>query len=191
MNTLLVLILSLQTPAAHADTLACDDDAAIAHTVNGLGQPRTANSELLGKLAARPALAACHLIRSLHAVRDTHIAGYKQEEYPQTMQVIWAIRGLRYLTGCQDFMAPTSESPAGWTDDRRAWLFRDAAGNPVDQQPKEGLPFFRTWMSRDSVYIAPRDAQLSIINRWTEWYKTTGREGFEYKTCEERDNWYF
>ena len=68
----------------------------------------------LDVLARQPEVAACHLVRSLHVVRDPHVVGYKQKKHPETMQVIWALRALRYLTGCQDFRAQTAEDPAGW-----------------------------------------------------------------------------
>ena len=51
--------------------------------------------------------------------------------------------------------------------------------------------FFGVWMSRDSLYIAPRDAQLKIIQMWKRWYETDGKT-FAYPAFkDDPDIWYF
>jgi len=143
-------------------------------------------------LATDPPVAACHLIRSLRTVRDTHVIGYEQDKHVDTMRVIWALRALRYLTDCQDFRAPTAENPDKWDGLRREWLLRDDTGVPMTNwKPSDGVRFFATWMSRDSLFIAPSDAQQGIITQWVEWYRTKGSHGFQFKTCESVNQWYF
>jgi len=75
---------------------------------------------------------------------------------------------------------------------RRDWLLRDDSGTPVrNWKPTDGVAFFQTWMSRDSVFIAPRDAQEKIIARWRQWYQESGSHGVGFHTCESMDQWYF
>ncbi len=185
-----LLIGALMNTSTQA-ALRCEENADVSHALAELqsGKP---GSGPLDVLARTPAVAACHLVRSLHVVHDTHIVGYKQHRHPKTMRVIWALRALRYLTGCQDFRAPTAENPAKWDESRRDFLLRDDAGVPIENwNPADGVRFFRTWMSRDSVFIAPSDAQEKIIAQWVKWYRDTGSRGFHFQKCESVDRWYF
>jgi len=186
-----VLLAALVNVSARAP-LQCGTNARVAHAIAGLGQHDLASHDRLAILASAPVVAACQLIRSLHVVDDTHIAGYEQDKHAKAMRVIWALRALRYLTDCQDFRAPTVENPAEWDELRRDWLLRDNAGAPVKNWNREdSIRFFATWMSRDSVFIAPRDVQEKVIARWLQWYVDVGSHGFQFKTCESVDRWYF
>ena len=174
--------------------LQCAKDARVAHAIAELGAQKSKSSggDPLSILASAPAVAACHLVRSLHVVHDTHIAGNKRVKYAQTMRVIWALRALRYLTDCQDFRAPTADNPAKWDELRREWLLRDDAGVPMKNwKSSDRVRFFATWMSRDSVFIAPPDTQKAIIRQWVRWYRDTGSRGFDFHTCGSVDRWYF
>ena len=42
------------------------------------------------------------------------------------------------------------------------------------------MPFFMTHMSTGIIFIAPKDAQQSIINQWKEWYKKEG-QAYDYE----------
>jgi len=170
----------------------CEPSAAVQQAIAALGQPNTSSAEQLSILAREPAAAVCLLIRSLHVVRDTHVVGYEQAKHADTMRVIWALRALRYLAGCREFRAPTAENPAKWEELRRDWLLRDANGAPVKHWRRtDRMPFFATWMSRDSVFIAPPDAQAAIISEWRQWYSDTRGNGFHSQTCDSVDKWYF
>ena len=93
-------------------------------------------------------------------------------------QVVWNIRALRSLTGL-DFRAPT-----------HADLSADEA-HFLDHNPKtEEVQFFGTWMSRDRVWVAPVDAQTTIIRKWREWFAQHGN-GFMYVNDPVADHWYF
>jgi len=168
--------------AGAESSLHCAKDPRVIDAIASLGK-QSDYRDSFSALANDPALSACHLIQSLHVVPETNVPGYEQFKLPHTMGVIWAIRALRYLTDCQDFRATTAENTKGWDDARRDFLLRNGVGEPLN--------FFATWMSRDSVFIAPRDAQEKIIAHWVQWYKDTGSRGFHFHTCESVDRWYF
>ncbi|MFZ3342636.1 MAG: hypothetical protein WA213_17260 [Terriglobales bacterium] len=93
-------------------------------------------------------------------------------------QVVWNIRALRSLTGL-DFRAPTH---ADLTADEAHFL---------DHNPKtEEVQFFGTWMSRDRVWVAPLDAQTTIIKKWRTWFREHGQL-FTYVNDRNFDDWYF
>jgi hypothetical protein len=145
--------------------------------------------DVLLLLARRPYEAVGLLIKELHPVTTTiHVVGYEQDKYPAEMHVVWCLRALRYLTDCQNFTGKTKHKFTGKTkreqeaEHEREWFLR---GNS-----KTELPFFAVWISRDSVFFAPLDAQAEIIEKWKHWYATEGRE-FRYKECQNLDAWYF
>ena len=186
----LIAVTLLSATASQAPE--CEPSDRVNHAIAALGRPNAAPAEQLSILAGEPAAAVCHLIRSLHVVRDTHVVGYEQEKHADTMGVIWALRALRYLAGCREFRAPTAQNPAKWEELRREWLLRDATGAPLRAWKRtDRVPFFATWMSRDSVFIAPPDAQAEIISEWRRWYRDTGSRGFHFQTCDSVDEWYF
>jgi len=112
------------------------------------------------------------LVATLQPVRRGQYVGGKHP------QVVWNIRALRSLTGL-DFRAPTH---ADLTADEAHFL---------DHNPKtEEVEFFGTWMSRDRVWVAPVDAQTTIINRWRKWFRENG-ENFKYVNDRNLDKWYF
>jgi hypothetical protein len=187
-----IVIMAAVAGAGAQMPLKCNANTRVTEAIAGLIGDRSALADHLSVLAGDPVVAACQLIASLHVVADTHVAGYDQGRHRNTMRVIWALRALRYLTGCQDFRAPTRENPATWSALRRDWLLHDNSGAPVrNGQPVDGVPFFQTWMSRDSVFIAPRDTQEKIIARWHRWYRESGSRGVGFHTCESMDQWYF
>jgi hypothetical protein len=112
------------------------------------------------------------ILASLKPVRSGQYVGGKHP------QVVWNIRALRSLTGL-DFQAPTQ---ADLTEDEAHFL---------DHDPKTGeVHFFGTWMSRDRVWIAPLDAQTTIIKKWRKWFIEHG-ETFTYVNDRNFDHWYF
>lgn len=128
-----------------------------------------------------PPVSACYLIRELRVVVETEITALDQEKHAAAMRVIWSIRALRYLTGGLDFKGRTKYEFKETESERTYFLTR--AG-------EEELPFFAVWMSRDTVYIAPPDAQGEIIEKWNRWYSERG-ETFRYNPSKSIDEWYF
>jgi hypothetical protein len=107
-------------------------------------------------------------------LKPTARGHYLSGKHPQ---VVWIIRALRSLTGL-DFTAPTT---AHLTDDEAHFLESNAQGK---------VEFFGTWMSRDSIWVAPEDAQIAIIKEWREWFALRG-QNHTYVNDRNYDHWYF
>jgi len=45
-------------------------------------------------------------------------------------------------------------------------------------------------MSRDRVWVAPLDAQTTIIKKWQTWFREHG-QSFTYVNDRKFDDWYF
>lgn len=134
----------------------------------------------LNKLAKYPVESVCYLINSLHTIPQTQILPEERKNNMSSMNVIWSIRALRYLTNCKDFTSETSYVFSESEEKRKHFL---TILNEHD------LPFFSVWMSRDIIYIAPEDVQNKIIEKWKRWYIENGKN-FLYKSSETMD-WYF
>jgi hypothetical protein len=92
-------------------------------------------------------------------------------------EAVWIVRALRSLTGL-DFRATTI-----------AELSSDEA-HFLDIDGQQQILFFGTWMSRDSVWVAPKDAQVAIIKQWQKWFAQRGRN-HKYVNDRNFDDWYF
>jgi hypothetical protein len=94
-----------------------------------------------------------------------------------------ALRALRYITGGLRFNGKTKY---------RFNVSNEIEGNRKQfLRPERGeVPFFAVWMSRDSLAIAPPDAQIAVINKWIDWYAKKGSD-FKYTPAEHLDDWYF
>jgi len=118
-----------------------------------------------------PSVALPLLISELKPVARGH---YLTGEHPYA---VWCIRALRAITR-KDFTASTN---AKLTHEEKRWLRLDNQNHVV---------FFGTWMSRDSLWVAPVDAQVKIIAQWREWFKKEGQnQKFVYD--DDFDHWYF
>jgi hypothetical protein len=108
------------------------------------------------------------------ALKPTARRNYLSGQHPQA---VWIVRALRSLTGL-DFRATTT-----------AELSSDEA-HFLDLNAQHQVRFFGTWMSRDSTWVAPKDAQVAIIKQWQDWFS---QHGHSYKYVNDRnfDNWYF
>jgi hypothetical protein len=123
------------------------------------------------------------LYRSPRRSAEILIASFKPIRRGQYLggnhpQVVWNIRALRSLTGL-DFRAATQ---ADLTADEAHFLGHDPKTDEVE--------FFGTWMSRDTVWVAPVDAQTTIIRKWRKWFREHG-ETFAYVNDRNFDHWYF
>jgi hypothetical protein len=137
--------------------------------------------KLVETFNVNPHLACKYLINELRVIPETHIKGYSQEQYPESMHVIWCLRALRSLTGKSFFCKTKYKFNPKEERNRIYWLYKDKKTNCsvdwLNESFKYDIPFFAVWMSRDSIFIAPPDVQKSIINQWREWYK---RDGVNY-----------
>jgi hypothetical protein len=168
---IVAVILCFLPIAAHAQQTPSDAEirTAIAKLGEGTDTNGFAHFEVLYK---NPHRSTQLLISSLKPVRRGQ---YLTGKHPQ---VVWNIRALRSLTGL-NFRGPTH---GDLTEDEAHFL---------DHDPKTGeVQFFGTWMSRDRVWVAPVDAQTTIINKWREWFRQHG-ENFKYVNDQNFDNWYF
>lgn len=97
-----------------------------------------------------------------------------KEKNPKIYHVVWCIRGLQFLTG-KVFDANTHE--------KKIYRIQNFDGkmNPI--------PFFKDWMSREFLMIAPKDVQVQIINKWKEYI--TNNPNFEVRQYKFDDDLYF
>ena len=138
------------------------------------GSLRSAMSEMLKE----PVGATCWLIRDLGVLKREKLTATQA----LSSKPVWALRGLRFLTNCTEF---------------RGSLTRKLHIDPQDirwqlllQNGVERVPFFRTWMARDVVVVAPVVVQQQIIAAWQDWYVSKAST-FSYQPCSSTDAWYF
>lgn len=108
------------------------------------------------------------------ALKPTARGKYLAGQHPQA---VWIVRALRSLTGL-DFRATTT-----------ARLSTDEA-HFLDLNAQHQVQFFGTWMSRDSTWVAPKDAQVAIIKQWKDWFSQHGHT-HKYVNDTNFDDWYF
>jgi hypothetical protein len=146
------------------------DLSVVSKEVQNLGRGPD-NLKTVETLAKTPQLSTKLLIGELHTIRESRILN--GEERPDAEHVLWCLRALRYVTGGKDFCAKTSHKFGNSEEERnrKYWIFF---------RHKTCASFFAMWPSRSSEYIAPEDAQTSIISKWKEWFAKEGAE-FDYK----------
>jgi len=175
---LLAILLSIAPTAPADDTRSkIAEGTSLLTVVRNLGSDDN-DVERIKFLAAHPAESAFLLVRELHPVTGVRILGSEHylPKFRDTEHVVWCLRALRTLTGGLDFRAKTNHRFGdSEIEETREWF------TGGEQFKKDGtVHFFGVWMSRDSLYIAPRDAQLKIIGMWRRWYETKGST-FEYQ----------
>jgi hypothetical protein len=138
-------------------------------------------------LSEHPRDAVDRLIRELHVIDPTPPAVLPPETSSEpanlsALHVVWCIRALRYLTGGVEFRGSTAHV-FGPDEDKREYF--------LNLKGKDGeLPFFHTWMSTGTVFLAPPDAQRQIIDKWRSWYSEHGA-AHKYVPLSRLDDWYF
>jgi hypothetical protein len=178
-KVLIVAIIVTICPACSAATAADEQPRTIAELVASLG-PDTRPADLK-QLRGSGLEAVRLLIATLQPIPEDKVLQRDQKAHREAMHVIWAIRALRYLTG-KNFRAPTAHVFGRGEDERvRVDLLKKDA---------DTVAFFATWMSRDSVYIAPADAQKRIIEAWQRWFSEQDQN---WRPIPEPsiDDWYF
>ncbi len=140
----------------------------VADMVRTLGRG-SSEIEDIHTLAKKPDMSVPLLIDELHVISDQRLLNGQN---PFTVEhVLWSIIALRFITNGKDFCAPTSHvfGKSEVEQNRKYWLeFKH--GSPC-------LTFFAIWPSRMSTYIAPSDAQRSIIQQWRTWFREEGKKG--------------
>ena len=136
--------------------------------------------EDLATLRVDPLLAVTLLVKQVRPISETKILRDERQLRPEEMRVIWSIRALRYLTGL-DFTAKTQHRFQGSNDEDRAQFLR---------LKNREVAFFGVWMSRDSIFIAPEDAQRVIVQKWKKWAKSDARN-HKFRPPKDIDQWYF
>jgi hypothetical protein len=136
----------------------------------------------LDSLRYDPNLTIKLLIDELHPVKGIpKILSVDYDKYKMEIHVVWCIRALRYITGL-DFISTTKYKFGNTESERTRSQFLHSEFNKVS--------FFGVWMSRNTIYFAPLDAQKAIILKWKNWYdKNKGH----IKLIEARDfnEWFF
>jgi hypothetical protein len=139
-----------------------------------LGNSGNNHIEDIQELAKKPLASTGLLVASFHTIPDTK--DYAKADSDSMEHVLWLIRALRYMTGGLDFCAQSKHHFGASEEEknRKYWL---------TLAHKNCLTFFAFWMSRGRWYIAPVDAQKSIISQWRRWYAAEGAK-FVYKPLE-------
>jgi hypothetical protein len=146
-------------PACSAGTAGDQQSRTLTELVASLG-PDTRPDDLK-QFRVRGRDAVRLLIATLQPIPEEKVLAVDKSAHRAALHVVWALRALRYLTG-KNFRAPTAHVFGPDEDERtREELLKKEA---------ETVTFSATWMSRDSVYIAPADAQRTIIEAWRRWF---------------------
>ncbi len=180
-KTILFLLFVLFCSQLYANDILCEDDQTktIIKNLNGSDDISKIKHDM-NLLTQKPYQAVGCLLKELNVVKEIKIAPEDFDKHKSTLHVIWCIRTLRYLTG-MDFKGQTNYKFKKKEEARRHVLTLES---------EKELPFFSTTMSHEVIYIAPRDAQQAIIEKWMKWYALNGKD-FIYKTVEEFDKWFY
>jgi hypothetical protein len=184
-----IIVISVVTLASHSNSAQNNypheppaSTAPQRELIAHLGMHDAKNVEYVKELSKTPYISVGLLISQLHTVShpDRAITGDGNTDFNH---LVWVIAALRYVTGGMDFCAPTGWKFAisGEEAKRSYWLhFAN----------KDCVTFFAVWPSRDRYYIAPLDAQQSIIDTWHQWFATKGKM-FTYRPLSnpEPDQW--
>ena len=142
-----------------------------AHLATGFSEEVEESLTVILRVLYRdPAVATGALIERLEPARP---GMHYHDDHPT---VVWYVRALRSLTGL-DFTAPTTQL----ADSEAGYLQRDSVGN---------VRLFGWEMGWDRTWVAPEDAQRTIIQKWRTWFGKEGR-GFKYVNDPDHEHWYF
>lgn len=166
-NAVVFMLFALFPVVSCAQTRGTDIDSLIKNTIRDIGGDDYQQDFKI--LSQHPLRSTELLIKSLRLVG--------RGKYRTHPRVVWYIRALRFLTKL-DFKARTD---GRLTDDEKNFLVYD---------DERQVKFFGTWMSRDIVFVAPKDAQGKIIRQWRDWFTMNGKT-HNYSDSTPLDDWYF
>lgn len=129
------------------------------------------------------AQAAQLLIQELHPMPEGRILEAEFAQHKRSMHVIWCVRTLRALTGGMEFKA-------GSAADIRKRHLPELQEYWILNQSGDAVRMYGVWMSRDTIYIAPKDVQEAVIAKWKDWYTANGAS-FHYVYDRNVDDWFF
>jgi hypothetical protein len=178
--------LALVGPMAMAQAEKKQHDPLLQETVRNLGKQTKDVPQEFEKLQKDPHEAVALLVMELHPiVRKTY---YPDHRTADSEHIICCLRALHYLTGIT-FSAKTNLK---LNDDEKQFL--DFKTQMHDANPDHKIHFFGVWMSRDAEFVAPTDAQRSIIDQWKKWQHNSGGT-FQYiptrKPADAMADWYW
>jgi hypothetical protein len=184
-NSILLLVFCLCCMFSHQGLGNSENQEDLESIVKDLGKFNLPDQQF-EKLREDPLKGARLLTEELRVIHETRIVNWEHDAHKEAIHVIWCIRALRYITGGLDFRARTAHEFGNSEIEQRRkyWL-------NLGREDGE-LPFFAVWPSRDSLYVAPKDAQKAIIAKWLEWYREEAAT-FEFNPLR-KDNpeeWYF
>lgn len=167
---LVTLVMTAAFCLAAALCAACQDVPGLSDEIKKLGRGGD-DFKIIDTLAKTPPMSTRLLIAELHPLSETRILNGQKD--PDDEHVLWCIRALRYLTGGKDFCAKTNHRFGSSEEEQRRkyWIYF---------HNKTCASFFAMWPSRGSEYIAPKDAQKEIIDKWKDWFAKEG-DSFDYK----------
>lgn len=176
----IALGMSCMAPVARACTAA--DVPQIVKTIAD-ADIVTNGSDALHCLVDNGPLAAKLLIQDLHPMPEAKILNLEIKQHKDSMHVIWCMRTLRSLTGGLEFTAGSAAEirKRHLPENQEYWILRGSG---------DAVRMYGDWMSRDSVYIAPKDIQEAVIAKWKDWYAANGAT-FHYVYDTNIDDWYF
>ena len=146
--------------------------------IKKLGADNQGDIEIIKSLATNRQLAIKLLLRELHVIPEEKLLPSEFAKHQNSMHVIWCLRAMRYLTGKKFLSRTTTPLKKGTL--RQQFLY-------VKDSKK--IPFFSTWMSRDIIYVAPKDAQTTIIKNWNNYITSLNNQS-KFEQIELND-WYF
>ena len=129
-------------------------------------------------LNEKPEYFACYFSKQLKVIPTTRITLGEESD---SERVIWAIRGLRLITG-----GLRQSSRTNYIFDKE-----ELTRFSVLQKEKDSneFLFFNELMSAPYIYVAPTDVQESIIRRWHKWFKDNS-SNYPYKLAKNDEDWY-
>ena len=129
-------------------------------------------------LLKNPEFFSCYFVSQLRTIPESRIT---LGEDPASERVIWAIRGLRLMTGGTRFSAKTDYIFSKDELTRFSIL-------QLTESDDEFL-FFNELMSAPYIHVGPKDVQESVINSWKVWQKSKPND-YPYRLAKGDSNWY-
>jgi len=177
---LCLLFIISATPAC----FSCDENLEIERTIKSLSLLNNISGAKMAmdQFLKQPETAACLLIEELSVVREKNILISEKKESAETMHVVWCIRSLRYITNGVFFTEKSQNKFDESESDRESFLTKHVG--------EEGFVFFKERMSTGTIFIAPKDTQEKIIQKWKQWFRVNGAT-YNYSPSSRLDEWYF